>query len=219
MEMFLMHWGRIYASHPGFPYFSLPNPTLTSISDPSNGVFDDDVDRVSDDKAALANDGELGGEGDRGGDVGHSGASFEGDSNLPGGSDVVLLEEEEYTPPLTHSHTGTGSSSFDATYFYHYMHDHFSRLNLRLDALNERQQQCTQNQHELLRQQMEFDCRQCNLEHDIHFAYEHHRWPCPPPDWRPSGPLAHTNSLRVPPSPFVFFFACFTLLHWGQCFS
>jgi len=49
---------------------------------------------VSDDEAPPAPSGELG---DAGGDVSPSGASFEGNSDLPGSSGAVPLEEEEYT--------------------------------------------------------------------------------------------------------------------------
>ena len=52
------------------------------------------IDRVSDDEAPPAPSGELG---DAGGDVSPSGASFEGNSDLPGSSGAVPLEEEEYT--------------------------------------------------------------------------------------------------------------------------
>ena len=124
---------------------------------------------MSDDEADPANGGVVGRIGGGGGDAGPSGVgpSGEGGSDIPRGSGAVPLEEEEYTPPLTRSHTGAGSSGFDATHFYHYMDDHFSRLNLRLDAIDEWQQQYAQDQQELLRQQMKFDRRQRNLEHHI----------------------------------------------------
>ena len=63
---------------------------------------------------------------------------------------AIPLEEEFFTPPMTKSHTEAGSSGFDATHFYQHIDDHFSRLNLRLNAINERQQQHAQDQHELL---------------------------------------------------------------------
>jgi len=75
------------------------------------------------------------------------------------------------------------------------MDDHFSHLNLRLDAIDEPQQQHAQDQHELLRQQMEFEHRHRNLEHHVYFIYEHHGWPYPLLDWRPSGPLTLTDAL------------------------
>jgi len=40
---------------------------------------------------------------------------------------------------MTRSHIEADSSGFDATHFYQYMDGHFSRLNLRLDAIDERQ--------------------------------------------------------------------------------
>ena len=154
-----MHRGKPHASHHGFPLFSLPNHTLTSVSDPSNWTFEDDIDRVSNDEADLASGGAVDGIGGGGGDTGPSGAgpSGEGGSDIPCGSGAIPLEEEEYTPSLTRSRTGMGSSGFDATHFYHYMDDHFSPLNLPLDAIDERQQQHVQDQQELLRRQMEFD--------------------------------------------------------------
>jgi len=139
---------------------------------------------VSDDKAVPARGGEVSGAGGGVGSVGPSrvGPSGEGGSNILSGSGAVSLEKEEYTPPLTQSSTGAGSSGFNATHFYQYMDDQFFRLNLQLSAIDERQQQHAQDQHELLRRQMEFDRQQRNLEHHVYFAYEHHGWPYPPPD-------------------------------------
>jgi len=193
--MLTMHRGKVHASHHGFPFFPLPNPTFTFVSDPSNWVFKDDIDHVSDDEAAPAHSGEAGGEGGDGGDAGPYGVGpgGEGGFNLPNSSGVVLLEEE-YTPSLNHSHTGAGPSGFDATHFYQYMDDHFYCLNLRLDAIDEWQQQYAHDQHDLLRRQMEFDLWQCNLEPHVYFAYKHHGWLCPPLDWRPSHPLALTDA-------------------------
>jgi len=42
-----------------------------------------------------------------------------------------------YTPPLTRSRREVSSSDFDATHFYQHIDDHFSCLNLRLDAFDE----------------------------------------------------------------------------------
>jgi len=95
--------------------------------------FDDDIKRVSDDEATPAHGGEGGG----GGDVGPSCAGFEGGSDLLGSSGAIPFEEEEYTPPLIRSHIGAGSSGFNTTRFYQYTDDHFSRLNLWLDAIDE----------------------------------------------------------------------------------
>ncbi|KAJ8430877.1 hypothetical protein Cgig2_011340 [Carnegiea gigantea] len=67
-------------------------------------------------------------------------------------------EEEEYDPPLTRSHTKAGSSGFNEAHFYQYMDVHFSRLNLRLNVINKRQQKHAQDEQELLHRQMEFDC-------------------------------------------------------------
>ena len=107
---------------------------------------------MSDDEATPTHGGEVGGEGGGGGDAGPNGVgpSCEGSSDPPNSFGAVLLKEEEYTLPLTRSHTGTSSSGFDATHFYQYMNDHFSCLNLRLDAIDERHQQHAQDQHELL---------------------------------------------------------------------
>ena len=145
MEMLIVHWGKVHASHHGFPLFSLPNPISTSVSDLSNRVFNDDIERVSNDEATPAYGGEVGGEGGSCGDADPSGVgpSCEGVYDLPSSSRVVPLEEEEYTPLLTQSHTRAGSSGFDATHFYQYMDDYFSCPNLRLDAIDEWQQQHT----------------------------------------------------------------------------
>ena len=128
----------MYASHLSFPLISLPDPALTSIFDPFDWVFDNDINWASNDEAAPA----YGGKGSGGGDAGPSGVSPSGKDgyDLPGSSDAVPLEQEEYTPLLTRSHIGAGSSSFDAIHFYQYMDDHFSCLNLSLDAIDERQQ-------------------------------------------------------------------------------
>jgi len=120
MEMLVLRQSKPHASHHGFPLFLLPNPTLTSISKPSNWTFDDDINWVLDDEVAPAHGEEVGGEGVSGGDVGPSGVAPSGDggSDIFSGSGGVPLEEEEYTPPLTWSCTAAGSTGFDATHFY-----------------------------------------------------------------------------------------------------
>ena len=69
---------------------------------------------------APTHGGEVGGEGGGGGDAGPSsvGPSGEGGSDLSGSFGATPLMEEEYTPPFAQSHTGAGSSAFDATHFY-----------------------------------------------------------------------------------------------------
>jgi len=74
MEMFTMVRGKVYANHHGYPIFPLPSPTLTSVFNPSNRVYDDDIDRVSEKEAPLGHGGDVGGEG---GDVGGNGAGLE----------------------------------------------------------------------------------------------------------------------------------------------
>ena len=130
MEMLVTHRGKPHASHHSFPFFPLPYPTLTSVSNPSNWTFNDDIDRVSNDKAALAHSREVGGAGGGGGGGGPSGVELSGEdgSDIPNSSSAVPLEEEEHTPPLTQSRTVAGSLGFDATYFYQYMDDHFPAL-------------------------------------------------------------------------------------------
>jgi len=141
MEMFTMHRGRVYISHHGFHLFPFPNPTLISVSDPSNWVFDNDIDQVLEMRRPQPLVGKFGG---GGGNVSPSGASFEGGSNLLSSFGVVPFEEEEYTLPLTLAYTSVGSLGFDATHCHRYMDDHFSNLNLRLDAFDEWQQQHAQ---------------------------------------------------------------------------
>jgi len=63
-----------------------------------------------------------------------------GGFDVPSSSGVVPLKEEMYTPSMTRSSTKASSSGFDAMHFYQYMDNHFSRLNLRLDAIDEQQQ-------------------------------------------------------------------------------
>jgi len=97
-----------------------------------------------------------------------------GGSDDPGSSGVIPPEEEMHTPLMTRSRTEVGSSDFNATHFYQYMDDHFFRLNLRLNAIDEHQQQQAKDQHELLRQQRDFDRRHRRLEHHVYYAYEDH---------------------------------------------
>ena len=116
-----------------------------------------------------------------------------------------------YTPPVTRRCTEVCSSGFDTTYFYQYIDDHFSHLNPRLDDIDEQQKQHAQDQHDLLCQQMPFDRRQRNLEHHVYYAYEHHGWPYPPPNWRPSSPRPIRMLCEFFPLPFLYSF-CFMIL-------
>ena len=50
---------------------------------------------------------------------------------------AIPPDEDRYNPPLTRSCTELGSSGFNEAHFYQYMDDHFFRLNLRLDAIDE----------------------------------------------------------------------------------
>ena len=85
----------------------------------------------------------------QGGGVGGSDGDADGGSGVGnvavldvlGNSRVVPLKEEIYIPPMTRSRTGASTSGFNEAHFYQYMDDHFSCLNLRLDAINEWQQQ------------------------------------------------------------------------------
>jgi len=96
MEMLVMHPGKVHANHHGFSLFSLPIPTLTSVSDPSNWTSDDDINRISNDEAAPTHSLKVRGDSSGGGDVSPSG---EDGSDLPSRSGAVPLEEE-YTPPF-----------------------------------------------------------------------------------------------------------------------
>ena len=62
-----------------------------------------------------------------------------GGYNVLGSSRSVPPEEEMYTPHITKSRTEASSSSFHAMYFYQYIDDHFSRLNLRLNSIDDQQ--------------------------------------------------------------------------------
>ena len=44
MEMFKMVGGHLFINHHGWALFSLLNPTKTTYGDPSNWVYDDDID-------------------------------------------------------------------------------------------------------------------------------------------------------------------------------
>jgi len=133
--MFTMAWGKVYTNYHGYPLFPLPNPSLTSVFDPSSWVYDNDIDRVSDEDAPLGHGEDIGGDG---GNVGGSGVGLEGGSAIPGSFGANPIEEEEYTLLMTRSQTKEGSLGFDATHFYQYMDDHFSCLNLRIDAIYKR---------------------------------------------------------------------------------
>jgi len=110
-----------------------------------------------------------------------------------------------YTPPMNMSRIEVGSLGFDATHVYQYMDEHFSRINLRLDAIDGRQQQHAQDLHKLFHRQMESNHRQCNLEHHVYYIYEHQGYPYSPLNWRPS--VALTLMLCEPPflpfAPFI----------------
>ena len=79
------------------------------------------------------------------GDVSGSGGGNGGGSDTIDSSGAMSHEEEIYIPPITRSHTDAGSSGFDATLFYQYINNRFSRTTLRLDAINEWQQQHAQD--------------------------------------------------------------------------
>jgi len=95
MEVLVMHQGKLHASHHGFPLFPLAYPTLTSVFDPSNWTFDDDIDRVSDDEAAPSHGGEVGGASGGGDDASPSGVgpSGKGGSDILSSSGAIPLEE------------------------------------------------------------------------------------------------------------------------------
>jgi len=109
----------MFVNHHGGLLFPLPNPTKTNCFDPSNWVYDDDIDMEMDEDEPQAQESNIGG-GEGG--VGSSRAQ------------VIPPEEEGYDPLLTRSHTEMASSGFNEAHFYQYMDYHFSRLNLRLNA-------------------------------------------------------------------------------------
>ena len=65
---------------------------------------------------------------------------------------------------MTRRRTKAGSSGLNEAHLYPYMDDHFSRLNVRLDAIDVFQQKHAQDQKGLICWQMEFDRRYQNLE-------------------------------------------------------
>jgi len=103
-------------------------------------VYDDDINRALDEEVTQGQGGGVGGDGGDGGDVGGSGTGNLGGSDVPDSSRAIPLDEEMYTPAMTKSRTKEGSSGFDAIHFYQYVDGYFSRTNLRLDAIGERQQ-------------------------------------------------------------------------------
>ncbi|KAJ8429038.1 hypothetical protein Cgig2_016943 [Carnegiea gigantea] len=126
MEMFKIQGGCVCIKLHGHALFPLLNPTKTNCMDASNWVYEDAIDMESDEEEPQPQGGDIGGGG--GGD---------GVEGVAGSSRAILPDEEMYEPPLTRSHTEASSSGFNEAHFYQYMDDHFSRLNLRLDAINE----------------------------------------------------------------------------------
>jgi len=124
-----MQGDRVSINHHGHALFPLPNLTKTNCADVSNWVYEDAIDMESDEEEPQPQGGDIGGSGD--------GYGAEG---VARSSRTILPDEEMYEPPLTRSHAKASSSSFNEAHFYQYMDDHFSRLNLRLDAINEQQQ-------------------------------------------------------------------------------
>ena len=108
--------GRVYTSHHGYPLFPLPIPALTLVFIPFNWVYDDDIDRVSDEEAPQGQGGGVSGDD---GDIGGSGANNVRSLNFPSSFGAVPLEEM-YAPPMIRSRTKMCSLRFDATHFYHY---------------------------------------------------------------------------------------------------
>ena len=98
-------------------------PLKTTCFNPYNWVYDDDIDMDTDEDDSSPQGGCVEG-GDEG--VGCSGSTS---------------PEEMLEPPMTRSRDATRSSGLNEFHFYQYLDDHFSRLNLRLDAIDECQQQ------------------------------------------------------------------------------
>jgi len=132
-------------------------------------VYDDDIDMNMGEDDSSPQEGHAG-EGEEG-----AGCSFAPPKRM-------------FEPPMTRSRGAVGCSGFDEAHFDQYIGDHFSHFNLRLNTIDEHQQQHAQAQQKLHCRQMKFERRQQNLEHNVYYVYEHHSWPYPPPDWRPSGP-------------------------------
>jgi len=88
--------GWVYTSHHGYPLFPSLTPTLTSVFDPSNWVYDDDVDRVSDEEVP---------QGQGRGVSGDSVTDNMGGSDALNSSTTVPLNMEMYMPPTTQNRT------------------------------------------------------------------------------------------------------------------
>jgi len=52
--MFTMEGGRAYTNRRGQPLFPIPNTTLMCLSNPSNWVYDDDINEVLDEDEPRA---------------------------------------------------------------------------------------------------------------------------------------------------------------------
>jgi len=78
-------------------------PALTSLFDPSNWVYDDDINRLSDEEQPQAYGGDVGSSGV--GDVSGGGVGSVRISDAPSSSGAMPLEEEMYTPLTTRRRT------------------------------------------------------------------------------------------------------------------
>jgi len=136
-----MEGERVFVNHRGQLYFQLLNPYKTTCSNPSTCVYDDDINMDMDEDDSSPQ--------------GESTGGGKGGSRCSGSAPP----EEMLEPPMTRSRSAVGSFGFSKAHFYQYSDDHFSRLKLRLDAIDERQQQHAQAQKELLKWQMDFDHR------------------------------------------------------------
>ena len=127
-----MQGDRVSINHHGHALFPLPNLTKTNCADVSNRVYEDAIDMESGEEEPQPQEGDIG----RGGN----------DTEVVAGScEAIPSDEEMYEPPLTRSCAEASSLGFNEAHFYQYMDDHFSFLNLRLDTIDQWQQQAVQN--------------------------------------------------------------------------
>lgn len=102
-----MEGGRVFICHHGHSLFALPNLARTTCADPSNWVYDDDIDVESDEKQAQPQGGDVSG--------GVSGVRMK---DVVGSSGAVPHDEVMLDPLMTRSRAAVSSSGFDVTHFY-----------------------------------------------------------------------------------------------------
>ena len=127
-----MEGEHVFVNHHGRLLFQLPNPSKTTYSYPSNWVYDDDIDMDTDEDNSAPQEWHAGG--------GEGGAGCSG--SIP--------PEDMIEHPMTQSCIAAGSLGFNKAHFYQYLVDKLSHFNLRLNTIDEHQQQHAQAQQEML---------------------------------------------------------------------